>query len=102
MPITTSQVALALDVIVHASESEPAAMAARVITAAFTTNDWTGKVEGQCNEYGKAPVSEDPEAQKAVLKLKAIANRLVNERGLATTNEPMLDLLTDLQNILDA
>lgn len=120
--MTTSQVALALDVLahmpifpprpVHMSGSLPplevedprealVRKAAAVIELAFTPG-WTGKMEGQCNEYGKAPVSEDPEAQSAVMKLTAIRARLAAECSRLTTEQfAEQPLLHDLELILD-
>lgn len=119
--ITTSQVALALDVLAHMPIFEPKDVhlsgsvaplkeedprealirkAAAVINLAFTPG-WTGKMDGQCAEYGKSPVMEDPEAQSAVLKLKAISGRVALEASISGHNEPMANLIADIQNIID-
>lgn len=58
---TASQAYLALDVVASAQldAQDPVMLTAKsIIMHAFQAPGWTGKVEGQCAEYGRQPLTD--------------------------------------------
>jgi len=92
---TASQAYLALDIVSHVPPSPEHAelhrRASGTLQAALVFPEWTGKT-AKCSEYGKPPVTDDPEAQVAVKKVNLLMERLASVNDASPLHETLRDI----------